>query len=182
MSLIQRTTTVGLDSEIDRAQQRLYNKLNPVWGGDWSCFPRIYKNKRVDNDGQEYFVPEYLDGIKEYTTDTLFNDRVDVTSFFLEGDNIVVSGDGRVLESDVSLIFSCLIDNIYSSSEKMDMKMRADILSVINKFLYSWELENVYITVDEVYREFRKEDLNFSDLSNRHLLRFDFKVKYSLNC
>lgn len=179
-NLIQKTNCVGLDCSIDNVQETLYTLLNPVWSGDWDCFPRIYKNKRIDEKGQEYFVPEYLDGIKEYTTDTLFNDKVDVTSFFLEGSKSDV--DELIITSDVSLIFSCLIDKIYPGNQKEDMKMRGDIFDAIKEFGDTWDLVNISTTVDEVYKEFKKEGLNFSDMSNRHLLRFDFKVNYSFNC
>jgi hypothetical protein len=180
MTLISRTNCEGLDCAIDRVQKKLYNVLNPVWAGNWDSFPRIYKNKKIDNRGREYFVPEYLDGKYEYTTDTLFNDKVDVTSFFLEGDSSAV--DNLIIESDVSLIFSCKINGIYTSSEKEDMKMRGDIFKVIESFQDIWTLEEIHTTVDKVYNEFKKEDLNFSDISERHLLRFDFKVKYNFNC
>lgn len=180
MSLIQKTNCVGLDCAIDGVQNLLYNTLNPVWNGDWECFPRIYKNKRIDDQGREYFVPEYMDGLKEYTTDTLFNDRVDVTSFFLEGDDAPV--DNLIVESEVALIFSCQIDKIYSSNQKEDMKMRGDIFNVIQGFPDNWTLESIHTTVDSVYREFKKDLLNYSDMSERHLLRFDFTVKYNFNC
>lgn len=179
-NLIQKTNCVGLDCKIDRAQTKLFNKLNPIWSGDWDCYPRIYKNKKIDENGQEYFVPEYLDGQFEYTTDTLFNDKVDVTSFFLEGDVSDVEND--IIESNVSLIFSCLIDKIYPGNQKEDMKMRGDIYGIVKHFNSMWTLDKISTTVNEVYKEFKKEGLNFSDMSNRHLLRFDFKVKYSFNC
>lgn len=180
MSLITKSNCVGLDCAIDRVQKKLYNKLNPLWGGDWDCYPRIYKNKKIDENDREFYVPEYLDGLKEYTTDTLFNDKVDVTSFFLEGESATVNN--LIIESDVSIIFSCLIDKIYTGNEKRDMKMRGDIFDVIDGFPDTWTLNAIHTTVDEVYREFRKEDLNFSDMSERHLLRFDFSVNYNFNC
>lgn len=180
MSLILKTDCVGLDCAIDRVQKKLYNRLDSVWDGVWDSFPRIYKNKRVDEKDREYFVPEYLDGLKEYTTDTLFNDKVDVTSFFLEGDSSSVND--LIIESDVSIIFSCQIDKIYSGNDKKDMKMRGDIFDVVKGFPSTWELDNIHTGVNDVYKEFKKDWLNYSDMSERHLLRFDFKVKYSFNC
>lgn len=180
MGLIARNNVTGLDLQIERAQKLIYDELNPLWGGDWDCFPRIYKNKRKDDNGNEYFIPEYLDGVKEYTKDTLFNDRKDVTSFFLEGDNSSVND--HIIETDVSLIFSCKIDKIYTGTDRKDMKMRGDIYKVVQRLKPLWNLINIEIGVDNVYSEFKRDNLTWSDIGKRHLIRYNFKVKYYYNC
>lgn len=179
--LIQKNSCVGLDCTIQKFQSFLYKKLVEIWGDNWDCFPRIYKNTKRDEDGKYVFIPEYLDGIKEYTTDVLFNDNVNVTSFFFEQD--VSKIDNQIITTKVSLIFSCKIDKIYDGAEKQDEKMKRDIYNVIVKYpTPNFELTDIKKTVGEVYKEFDIKRLKYSDMSNRHLLRFDFDVTYHFNC
>jgi hypothetical protein len=180
MSLIQISDCLGVDCAIKMVQTRLYSVLNPLWGGDWDSYPRIYKNKIQGADGQDYFIPEFLDGDFEYKTDTLFNDKVDVVSFFLVGDRRDMFE--FIPTVDVSIIFSCLINNIYPRPQKADEEMLKDILSAIKTIPSIWDLVSIETGVDQVYKEFRKEDLKYSDLSNRHLLRFNFRVTYDFLC
>ena len=105
--LIQRNNCVGIDCAIQSFQSGIYAELNPLWGVDWNCYPRIYKNPQKDENGAVFYKPEYMDGTFEYNTDTLFNDKKPLTSFFMVGDRLDFKG-GRP-SGQVSLIFSCNI-------------------------------------------------------------------------
>lgn len=180
MSLILKNTCVGLDCEIKRAQRLLWDILNPVWDNpDWQSYPRVYKNKNIDENGQEYNKPEFTDELKDYS-ETLFDDRFDAVSFFLEGD--VVTVDKRVHQSQVSFIFSCHLSGLYPDTTREDMKLRNDITNVLYMLNSNWSFVGVKTGVDEVYKEFRRKGLLFSNIGNRYLVRFDFKVYWDFSC
>ena len=180
-NLIQIPNCIGIDCSIGYAQEIVYDTLQLTWDASWNCYPRIYKNKKKSKDSdEEFFVPEFLLGNYEYTTDTLFDDTVDVVSYFLVGDiRPVNEGD---LRANVSLVFSCLINRLYNVSQKADEQMHRDIIYALRQLPSSWTLNAMSTGVDEVYREFTKKELNYSDMSNRHLCRFDFELDYSIDC
>lgn len=177
---IQIANCEGIDCAIKFAQDIIYAHLNPIWNAQWNCYPRIYKNKKYTQEDGEFFVPEFLDGDFEYTQDTLFDDRVDVTSFFLVGDVRPFENDNAT--ATVSLIFSCLIDKLYNEVQKPDEKMHRDIIAALKMLPQQWELTDLKTGVDQVYSEFLKRGLKYSDMSKRHLCRFDLDVTYSYNC
>jgi hypothetical protein len=174
-NLIQIQSCKGIDCTIKTVQSQMYAHLMIVWGQpNWNCFPRIYKNKKTKVGEGVYFVPEFMQGNFEYTTDTLFDDRVDVVSYFLLGDEIdYVQNRPR---AKVSIIFSCLINNLYTRAQKPDEEMGDDILNWIKTLPSTWKLEKRLTGVDNVYSEFKRIGLDYSDLGNRHLVRFDFEV------
>lgn len=182
-NLIQRTNCKGVDCSINFVQEEIYFYLLEIWGAvNWDCFPRVYKTRHLDDNGAVYYKPEYMDGNFEYNKETLFNDKVDVTSFFLKGDRVDFNeGQPR---TDVSLIFSCDITKLYPSEpQKADEHMHNDIASLVTAIAGdTWELSQMHTGVEDVYREFKKDDLNWSSTSHRHLVRFDFDVRYSVIC
>jgi hypothetical protein len=187
MSLILRNNPVGIDCAINFMQDMLWDSLNPLWGDplgsvDWESVPRVYKTRHLDENGTVFYKPEYMSGTKEYNLETLFNDKVDVTSFFLKDDQ--VSFDNGDNQTDVSLIFSCDITKLYpNETQKPDELMHNDIIKkVLTVGGDSWELNSMFTGVEDVYREFKKDDLNWSSTSHRHLVRFDFTVHYSTYC
>jgi hypothetical protein len=179
-NLIQIPNCIGVDCSIKSVQTVIYESLQKIWSANWNCYPRVYKNKKYSQENGYFFVPEFLQGNHEYTTDTLFDDTVDVVSYFLVDDNRPFNEDNTTVE--VSLIFSCLIDKLYDRPQKPDEEMHRDIINVLNDLPPTWEKNRMSTGVDEVYREFIKNGLNYSDMSNRHLVRFDFDVVYDYNC
>lgn len=180
--LIQRANCVGIDCAIQSFQSGIYATLNPLWNVDWNCYPRVYKNPQKDENGSVYYKPEYMDGTFEYTTDTLFDDRTPLTSFFLVGNRLDFN-EGRP-SGTISLIMSCDITLLYPSEvSKADELMHVDIMNAITDLGFSnIELESIEIGFDDVYREFRKDGLEWSSLSNRHIVRFNFSINYSTYC
>jgi len=182
MSLIQKNNCKGIDCSIQSFQSQLFSKLDTIWGADWLCYPRIYKTMNKGQDGNTFFKPEYMDGTFEYETDTLFNDKVDVVSFFLAGDSFDLSETRPT--GTISLIFSCDVTKLYPTVlHKADEEMHVDILNTVTEIGgTSWILQNIETGVDNVYSEFKKEGLEWSSISHRHLVRLNFEVNYSTNC
>ena len=182
MSLIQRNNCVGIDCAIQSFQSGIYAELGLIWGVSWNCYPRVYKNPQKDENGNVFYKPEYIDGNYEYNIETLFDDKSPLTSFFVVGD-VLNFTEGRPYGT-ASLIFSCDITKLYPlETMKADERMHVDIMNAITELGFSnWEPESVEIGFENVYREFRKDGLEWSSLSNRHIVRFNFSVNYSTYC
>jgi len=177
---IQKNTCSGIDCALNRLQDEIYYSLSKVWSVDWNCYPRIYKNKRKDERGNEYFVPEYIDGNYEYSKDTLFDDKVGIVSFFLKDDKTTINENHQ--ETDVSLIFSAKINDVYTTGQREDELFKMDIFQALKQASSAgFKLNSIEDGLNNVYKEFRKEDLTWSNLSNRCLLRFNFTINYN-NC
>lgn len=180
-NLIQIQDCKGIDCAIKRAQTFLYNELITRVGSiNWNCFPRIYKTKILDSQNKLQFIPEFLNGKKEYTADTFFSDKVDLTSFFLVAETRDVL-DYQESKVNVSIVFSGYPSRFYTTPTKADEHLLVDVQDICQQLGGNWNLTKIATSVDEVYREFYKKELEFSDMSEKHLLRLDFILRYQ-NC
>jgi hypothetical protein len=184
MSIISKTNRDGIDTVIEQLQQSFYPRLLGYWSTSaaYQSFPRANKNYREDQ-----ILPEISLDQKEYN-EVLFNDKFSVTSFFLVADERPFQDEFKRINHGVSLIFQADLVALYGQSERMDEKFNMDVLRVLKK-------ENFYIHddiliiqgIDNVYRdltlndEFKKQ-INVTDISHMHVVRFDFQVVYKPNC
>ena len=103
-NLVQISNCKGIDCVIKGFQSKLYSHVTELYNGvEYDCFPRIQKTRKKDEKGSIYYLPEFLDGIKEYSTDTLFSDKVDLTSYFLVSDKREIVDKGKI-KTVVSLV------------------------------------------------------------------------------
>ena len=181
--LITKDSPVGIDTYIDALQKHLYSNLSSKWIDDqWICYPRCYKNKRKDREsGSEYFVPEYAKTIIDYQ-DVLFDDKVNVLSFFIKGDDISINDFKRPV-SKVSLIISTKINDLYPTVvHRADEELKQDVFDLVVDFGQGWELKGMFDGIDNVYSEFKRDGVILSDIAPRHVVRFDFELTYKLKC
>jgi len=180
--ILTKENPVGIDAYVDDLQKHLYENLSPKWIDDqWLSYPRCYKNKRKGMNGNEYFVPEYAKTLVEYE-DVMFNDKVNVLSFFIKGDDVSLSKYKKAV-SKVSLIISTKINDLYPTIlHRADEELKQDVYNLVADFGVGWKLENMIDGIDNVYAEFRKDNVIWSDISPRHVVRFDFELTYDLKC
>jgi hypothetical protein len=182
MSLILKTEPVGIDCTIDRFQKLIYNALSTSFNGEWDCYPRIYKTKAKDLRGNEYFKPEYSSGKYGDYKEVLFNDKVSITSFFLVSDEVDV--DNGITTTQVDIIFaSDLVKALNIKNHREDEEFIVMLTKQFKKTMIStWDLQRIIKGVDNVYQEFERSNVAWSDIQNRNVVRFSFRVNYEIDC
>jgi len=181
MSVNRKTSPVGIDIIIDDIQDELYNGLinspTPGWT-IYESYPRSYKNET-----QEGFIPEFYTGNGEYK-EVYFGDNFNATSFFLI-DNTVNSNEKYSYTVDVKVIFQVKLDKLYSSiPHRADEEMHRDVILLLQN---NRHIDAAGITtttgIKKIYEDegLIKTD-GFEDMSNFHIVKFDFKVNYEYNC
>lgn len=176
MSLILKTNAVGIDAEIDRLQNRLFDLLSDDIV-NWDCNHRIYE---IPKDGK--MTPHRYKSNDEYD-EVFMNDNFACTSFFMVGSESDVS-DGNP-RFDVSIIFQTLLNKVFPDIvHRADEEMKSLVYNAINKTVYRDQLVKITTGIDGVYREFDKSQIELNDMSKYHVMRFDFKnIGYSpLEC
>lgn len=180
MSLVQKTSPVGIDTSIDKIQVELYNHLTTF--AEWSeyeSYPRAYKNPLGEST-----IPEVAVDDEEYK-EVLFDDRFRATSFFLTEDN--VQSNGNVFTQSVTIIFQGILTALYPliTSHRADAEMLDDIMRAFEKTDFT--VTNIITGVDNVYSDLSlrnrlKEHIDLTDMSAFHVLRLDFDVQYTYDC
>lgn len=181
MSLIKKIAPVGIDTSIDKVQSKIYDYLTSVSGwADYESYPRAYKNP---SDGN--VIPEHYTEENEYI-ELLFDDKFNVTSFFMVDDTATSSGnDQQVFNQSISMIFQAVLPNLFPNvSHRADAEMHDDIFKAFD--VISKEITQVVTGVDNVYRDLTLRDqlrskVNLTDMSDLHVVRFDFDINYSYN-
>lgn len=173
MALIQKISPVGLDTRIDDFQVHLFNALGFP---NWECFPRVYMNET-----EKGLVPEYYEGDKEYT-DTLFDDRVDLRSFFFQYSSVTPT-ENYFKECDVALICQMNLPNLFPSvSHRAD----AEFDNLVYSAIHSFDMETHFRWlstehgIDRIYREFDKTKITYTDMSHRYNVRYNFRARFEV--
>ena len=180
--LIQKIDPVSIDKKIAVMQDRLYSSLVDQFGDTWLCYPRCYRNRRKDSNGA-YYTAEHVVTKTDYKS-VLFNDNVNMLSFFLKDDTVEETSNG-IITSKVSVIFSCNLNNLFPTvPHRADEELKVLINSVIGygKFSRGWTLTSIEDGLDNVYKEFKRDNVEWSNIAPRHLVRFNFNVEYCLGC
>lgn len=176
MALIQKINPVALDKEIDCFQVYLFNKLGFT---DWESYHRAYTNPKGRGN-----IPEVFDVDGEYR-EVFYNDNFSLTSFFLASP-VRTPNDTGVTEVTVSIIFSANLVDLYPTitGHRADEELKNSIqfASEIYSGADTFTFIGIEETIDNVYREFIKDNIEFEDMSDQHCVRFNYRVKYTPDC
>jgi hypothetical protein len=173
MALFQRTSPVGLDKSIIDFQNHLTDTLAFA---NWNNFDRVYLNEKNPTG----LVPEYYDGNGDYQ-EVLYNDGVDISSFFFRSSEVKPVGDGY--EVNVAWIVQCDLNALFPLiSHRADEELAALILEASGDYPIDdrFSYQSTEYQINNVYREFDKKQLKHDDVSERHVVRFNYKVFYTL--
>jgi hypothetical protein len=184
MAIVEKTNRKGVDKAIHVLQQRTYANLLGFWadGVEYTMYPRVNKNFKNDST-----IPEISLDSKNYK-ETFYDDKVAVNSFFLVDDQSTYQNDNNQIVQDVSIIFQADLVKLYGDAERVDEVFNSDVLQVfkdVKRFIYS-DIERI-TGFDSVYSDLSlsadlREKIQFSDISNRHILRLDFSIRYDFKC
>jgi hypothetical protein len=169
--IIQKTNPVGLDAEVQRLQTNLYNTLG--WS-NYISYPLVYKTE------SEYGIrPELnIDG-KNYK-EVLYNDKQNATSFFISDD---ITDYNKTRTVNVSLIVQGNAKKLYPMIDHYaDNEMQEDLIEAIRRTNSGFVLNTIERGIANVYREFDKELIKYSDIAPKHVIRFNFTISYGFDC
>lgn len=176
--LVRKSKAIGLDAEIDTIQVSVYNYLTNKKGyTNYESYPRAYINEHKGNS-----IPEYSTDKKDYI-ELLFNDKFSITSYFIIQDNRQYI-NGQYFEVEGSIIFQANIKELYPSvSHRADEEMNKDCFNAVKKALGGLKITNMITGLDNVYSDFTFSDdtrqrLSIIDLSQNHILKINFTLKY----
>lgn len=180
MALIRKINPVALDREIDFFQAYLWPKLgfDVVDGTTWESLHRIYLNAM---DGR--LIPEAYETDGEYS-EVFYNDNFSVTSYFIVPERRTVTAEG-ITEADVSLVFTVDLKQLYPNiTHRADEEFNNAVQFAAEKYsdYDSFKFSGLETTIDLVFREFIKDKIEFDDMSNQYVVRFNFKVLYTPEC
>jgi hypothetical protein len=176
MALIQKTNPVGLDREIDDFQVYAYAKLG---FSDWVSYPRVYS---VLNRNERGLIPAHFDSGIDYT-ETFSDDRVNISSFFLRSSDVKRVDNGY--KCDVSWIMQCDLPSLFPLiPHRADEELAALVCQASNDYAKDtvFQHQSTEYGINNVYREFDKTQVKLDDMSNRHVVRFNYTVLYRLKC
>jgi hypothetical protein len=174
--LARKTNPIDIDLIIDQLQVSIDAKLS-LMNIDYDIFPRAYKNpKKFDSKG---FIPEFeLNG--EYK-ECLFNDALSFSSFFVVGDKRDVN-EGMV-KADLSLIVQCKGSEMFPlTTHRADEEVINMFSNIFNNYGDGLILNSVETGVNNVYKEFAKENLNFDDIGDYLVVRINGTATFENSC
>ena len=179
MAKNQRINAVGVDKAISNFQDYLYSrvKIDGVAVADWESYDRVYKTPYKGG-----LIPEFFTGGVDYK-EVFYNDNFSLTSFFVADDD-VDTDEGDAIQ-DVSLIVQANIDTLYPNiAHRADEELRNLFMSLSQSYYNAdvFAFDSVEMGIDNVYREFVKNDIRLEDMSKKHVFRLNFTVKYTPKC
>ena len=173
MATIKRKTNpVGIDVVIDEFQSKLSTLFSGV---DWVIYPRIYPNpKKVSLRSK---VPEFFED-SEYL-ETFMDDRHELTSFFLVSSERPYSNG--IFKADISLV--CQVSDLKGMFPSIPHRADEEFnRTIIQRLRNMYEYLGMTTEVQNVYREFDKEEVRLDDMNRFYVVRFNFNVDYYYNC
>ena len=173
--LIRKTDPVGVDKLID-ALQVFIDQLNLP---NWNNYARAYKNpKRFDERG---FIPEVYTSNGNYE-EVFFNDKYSITSFFVVGDSRNTAITGRSIVT-VSLIVQCKLKDVFPQiSHRADEELINMFWNKLKAFTLGAKVESIETHIDDVYKEFVREQVKFDNLGNFNVVRFNMTGAFDSEC
>lgn len=173
MATIKRKVNpVGVDKVIDKIQDKL-SKL--FIGVDWIVYPRAYPNpKKISLRSK---VPEFFEDLEYY--EIFMDDNHAMTSFFIVSSERPY--DNGIFKTDISLVFqiSELSKLFPSITHRADEEFNRVI---INSLRNQYEYKGMTTEIQNVYREFDKEEIRLDNMNEFYVVRFNFNVDYYYDC
>jgi len=183
--LILKDKPVGIDAVINNINNIVFKELGWTSEGDnpvnYTAYHRALKNPKNGGVIPEVYEIDTTSRTGEYT-ESLYDDRLDASSFFYIDDNLQAIDNGRMFTTTISMVFqvdlSVVADNI---KHRGDSEIHRVVVNAINKGAYG-SVSNVVMGIPNVYSEFDQSQIEFTDMHPFHCFRVDVEVAYQLAC
>ena len=167
---------VGIDKEIQKIQNYLYDSLVDDWG-DIDAHGRAYKNRK-----QLGFIPEVYLGNNEYKN-AFYNDADNSKGLFFFIDNHDHSSeDGSMFKTRVKICFMINLDEIGLSEERADSVVQEKVVSILNKNpTTNYQITGLEKTVRNVFYGYTYTDVELeTDMHPLHTFAIIGELQYYL--
>ena len=163
---------VGVDVAIQKIQNNLYKNL------DWyNCdlYGRVYKLK-----SEKGIVPRAFINNEEYK-DVFTDDRKTSTIFFTDEDKHTTK-EGIRFECNVKIIFMVDLKKAMPKiKHRADMEVESESIELIRK-CSNFKINQIEKGVDQVLKEFTKENLEKTDMQPFHVFAISGILTYQISC
>ena len=175
----QRVNPLGVDYQIAMLQGDLYSSLTMNYGWtNYESYDRAYKNERAKE-----IVPEFYLSNRDYK-EVLFDDKKNVTSFFLADDQRTYSKENLNFKQGVSFIVQAKLDKLLPLiTHRADEELISQVINSANETGWGASFTDVITGIDKVYSDLKinRTKKNMDDMSNYFICRFDFELTYEMN-
>lgn len=179
MSLVLKTSPVGIDAVINRLQNAMYSYLTTEIGWtNYESYPRAYVNPKEGGT-----IPENYIGNGEYK-EVLFDDKFNVTSFFISDESRDYSNDEGQFVQDVSIVFQGNLKKLYATiAHRADEEMHKDLYNSLLESVTESELTGMVTGIDNVYSALSlpdgfKDRIKLDDMSYFHVVKIDLSIPF----
>lgn len=167
----------GIDKEIQRIQNYLYDGLVDDWG-NIDAFGRAYKNRK-----QLGFIPEVYKGKNEYLN-AYYDDAQNEKGllFFLENHDHQ-STDGFMFKTRVKICFMLNLEKIgYDSDERADLIVQEKVVGILHKRpINNFTITGLEKTVRNVFYGYTYTDVELeTDMHPLHTFAIIGDLEYYL--
>ena len=169
-----KTSPVGIDSNIQALQTKLYTDLVNSWGITTGDF--YGRCDLLDKDGLR--LPCWFESGKDYTR-ILYNDNVSVSSLFYIDDTTATDDFNTV---SVKLFFSFDLADFYGSiTHRPDEEVLRDIVLILEKEPFDFKLNQIVRNYSSL-SDFTVPEKQYN-CQDKFTVRFDLELKYNYsNC
>src|SRR5574343_1364778 len=163
----RKVLPVGIDKVIDQIQLHLA-KINIPSDVNAVCFPRIVK---LTNDT----IPLFNASKKEYQ-DALFDDRNDLTVFFVADHNTEFYQS--LAKRGIGIVFQCRLEKFMPeiTDRVIDEDITVNFLNYLkesNYYQVNWQIKSIDTDLRVVYREFSLDSVDFENMASRSCFRIN---------
>ena len=171
--IYSKTNPTGVDVPIQKAQKKLHDTLNSVWGVELDAYGRAYLLKRGD-----LIIPEVFVGGKDY------KDILELKSnrFFFVVGNTANKINNNWYETNVDIYFILnLADLKPSVTHRADQEAQDDADKVLSKTDIT--INSIDTGIDNVLSDFNiseRDNFKYADFEPYHVFKFSCSVNYNL--
>lgn len=162
----------GIDSEIQKIQTYLFEKLN--WG-DIDVYGRVYRNPSE----QKGLKLEAYIGNNEYK-DVLTDDTKNANIFFIE-DDVHNTKEGILFKNKLKIVFMVNLKKASNNTaHRADMEIEIEAIKLVRKQNFS--IEKLEKGVKSALGEFDTEGIKLNDMQPYHVFSVTVELPYYINC
>lgn len=167
----------GIDYVVAKIQRYLYERLYVQWGtsgmtGDMlQVYGRVYRNSTADG-----FSPFWYTGLKNYTVDLFYNDKIQAMLWF--GLNDPMDIDGERATYKLSLYVFCNVTKVrpVSGQQRMDEAVIRDVLNLLQCEPFGFITKQVQRDIDNVLSKYTGKAKDESIINQNHQPKLCFRI------